>query len=96
MRSPVQIDLVQIDKAQTHEAPETLPILILGGGFGGLFTALHLRNLHSGPIILIDQSWNFVFKPLLYELLSSEVKLEVICPRYDQLLHNSGINVSSG
>ncbi|MEH2032254.1 MAG: NAD(P)/FAD-dependent oxidoreductase [Nostoc sp.] len=80
MRSPAQID----------ETNDALPIVILGGGFAGLFTALHLRDLHSCPIILIDQSWNFVFKPLLYELLSSEVKLELICPRYDALLHNSG------
>jgi NADH dehydrogenase FAD-containing subunit len=44
MRSPTQI----------HETNDDLPIVILGGGFGGLFTALHLRDLHSGPIILID------------------------------------------
>ncbi|MEH2386954.1 MAG: hypothetical protein V7K14_14505 [Nostoc sp.] len=75
-------------RSQIHETNDPLPIVILGGGFAGLFTALHLRDLHSCPIILIDQSWNFVFKPLLYELLTSEVKLELICPRYDQLLHN--------
>ncbi|MEH2457431.1 NAD(P)/FAD-dependent oxidoreductase [Nostoc sp.] len=86
MRSPAQI----------HETNDNPPILILGGGFGGLFTALHLRDLHSGPIILIDQSWWFVFKPLLYELLSSEVKLELICPRYDRLLHKSGITFVLG
>ncbi|MEH1871408.1 NAD(P)/FAD-dependent oxidoreductase [Nostoc sp.] len=84
MRSPI------------HETNDALPIVILGGGFGGLFTALHLRDLHSCPIILIDQSWSFVFKPLLYELLTSEVKLELICPRYDQLLHNSGITFVLG
>lgn len=82
--------------SQIDETNDALPIVILGGGFGGLFTALHLRDLHSCPIILIDQSWNFVFKPLLYELLSSEVKLELICPRYDALLHNSGITFVLG
>lgn len=81
--------------AQMYETND-LPIVIIGGGFGGLFTALHLRDLHSCPIILIDQSWCFVFKPLLYELLTSEVKLELICPRYDQLLHNSGITFVLG
>jgi NADH:ubiquinone reductase (non-electrogenic) len=44
----------------------------------------------------LTQSWWFVFKPLLYELLSSEVKLELICPRYDRLLHNSGITFVLG
>jgi demethylphylloquinone reductase len=81
---------------QSHETTDTRPILILGGGFAGLFTAFHLRDLQSCPIILIDQSWCFVFKPLLYELLSSEVKLEAICPRYDELLHNSGLTFILG
>lgn len=49
MRSPAQI----------HQTNDPLPIVILGGGFAGLFTALHLRDLDSCPIILIDQSWNF-------------------------------------
>jgi NADH:ubiquinone reductase (non-electrogenic) len=83
--------------AQMHKINHDLPIVILGGGFGGLFTALHLRDIQSSyPIILIDQSWQFVFKPLLYELLTSEVKLELICPRYDELLHNSGITFVYG
>lgn len=67
-------------------------ILILGGGFVGLFTALHLRHLQcSCPVTLVDRAWRFVFKPLLYELLSSEVKLDLVCPRYDELLLNSGV-----
>jgi demethylphylloquinone reductase len=74
---------------QNHDSK---PILILGGGFVGLFTALHLRHLHcTCPVILIDRAWRFVFKPLLYELLSSEVKLDLVCPRYDELLLNSGV-----
>jgi demethylphylloquinone reductase len=72
--------------------PNTLPTLILGGGFTGLFTALHLSHQHYKiPTILIDQDWSFLFKPLLYEFLSGEMKVEYICPRYDDLLHNSGI-----
>jgi len=35
MRSPAQI----------HEIKQDLPIVILGGGFGGLFTALHLKDI---------------------------------------------------
>jgi mitochondrial fission protein ELM1 len=34
--------------AQIHEN-DNPPILILGGGFAGLFAALHLRDLHSCP-----------------------------------------------
>ncbi|WP_373546638.1 NAD(P)/FAD-dependent oxidoreductase [Chamaesiphon sp.] len=71
---------------------QKLPTLILGGGFTGLFTALHLSHQHyQTPIILIDQSSRFIFKPLLYEFLSGEMKTKYICPRYDTLLHQSGI-----
>ena len=72
--------------------PETLPTLILGGGFTGLFTALHLSHQdYKIPIILIDQEWSFIFKPLLYEFLSGEMGIQYIRFRYDELLHNSGV-----
>jgi NADH dehydrogenase len=65
----------------------SLPTVILGGGFTGLFTALHLcHHGHSQPIILIDQADRFVFKPLLYELLSGEMTDSQVQPRYEQLL----------
>lgn len=70
----------------------THPILIAGGGFTGLFTALHLSHQRcSLPTILIDQDWSFIFKPLLYEFLSGEMNVEIVWPRYDKLLHNSGV-----
>ena len=66
--------------------------LILGGGFTGLFTALHLSHQRcSLPTTLIDQEWSFIFKPLLYEFLTGELNVNLIWPRYDELLHNSGI-----
>ncbi|TYQ23246.1 NAD(P)/FAD-dependent oxidoreductase [Pseudanabaena sp. UWO310] len=72
--------------------PETLPTLILGGGFTGLFTALHLSRQHyTTPTILIDRDWSFIFKPLLYEVLSGEMNMQFISHRYDALLHKSGI-----
>jgi len=39
----------------------THPILILGGGFMGLFTALHLihQRCHLSTT-LIDQEWSFI------------------------------------
>jgi demethylphylloquinone reductase len=71
---------------------DPLPTLILGGGFTGLFTALYLSHQHyKTPAILIDQNSKFIFKPLLYEFLSGEMNTQYICPRYDYLLHNSGI-----
>jgi NADH dehydrogenase FAD-containing subunit len=79
----VKSNLMNLSTAQT---------VILGGGFTGLFTALHLSHQrHLAPIILIDQQERFIFKPLLYEFLSSEMKVDLVCPRYDELLHNSGV-----
>lgn len=66
--------------------------LILGGGFTGLFTALHLSHQHyKQPTILIEQEDRFVFKPLLYEFLTDEMDTDTVCPRYDSLLHHSGV-----
>src|SRR5712691_5389880 len=59
-------------------------ILIIGGGFGGLFTALDLAG--AGDITLINEEDHFLFKPLLYEYLSGEVEAWHIAPQYAELL----------
>jgi demethylphylloquinone reductase len=70
----------------------TNPTIILGGGFVGLFTALHLSHQHyPQPIVLIEQRDRFSFKPLLYELLSGELHQQQVYPRYADLLAGSGI-----
>ncbi|KAI5384120.1 alternative NAD(P)H-ubiquinone oxidoreductase C1, chloroplastic/mitochondrial [Lathyrus oleraceus] len=71
-------------------------VCILGGGFGGLYTALRLESLQwpedkKPHIALVDQSERFVFKPLLYELLSGEVDEWEIAPRFSDLLANTGV-----
>ncbi|MBV6627825.1 MAG: NAD(P)/FAD-dependent oxidoreductase [Rivularia sp. (in: Bacteria)] len=66
--------------------------IILGGGFLGLFTLLHLLlQNYSKPIILIDKNKRFTFKPLLYDLLSQELDEYQVCPRYTDLLKDSGV-----
>ncbi|WP_460204258.1 hypothetical protein [Scytonema sp. NUACC21] len=68
------------------------PTVILGGGFAGLFTALHLSHQnYSHPIILIEQRDRFSFKPLLYELLSGELHSDQVYPRYKDLLAGSRV-----
>jgi len=65
---------------------------MVGGGFTGLFAAMHLCRLrHPRPIVLIDQGDRFVFKPLLYELLSGELTEAQVWPRYDALLNGTRI-----
>ena len=67
--------------------------VIVGAGFTGLFAALHLRHQHDlRSIILIDLQERFVFKPMLYELLTGELSEDVVCPTYKELLQGSDIN----
>jgi NADH dehydrogenase len=74
----------------------TTRICILGGGFGGLYTALRLSQLpwESTPkpeIILVDQSDRFLFSPFLYELLTGELQAWEIAPPYQELLQGTGV-----
>ena len=70
-------------------------IVILGGGFGGLYTALRLKQLQwtqSQPeIILVEQNDRFVFSPLLYELITEEMQSWEVAPYYADLLANTPI-----
>ena len=59
-------------------------ILILGGGFGGLFTALDLSGV--GNVTLVSDEDHFLFTPMLYEYLSGEVEEWHIAPQYSELL----------
>jgi NADH:ubiquinone reductase (non-electrogenic) len=59
-------------------------ILIVGGGFGGLFTALDLNQI--GDVTLVNDEDHFLFKPMLYEYLSGEVEAWHIAPECRELL----------
>lgn len=66
--------------------------VIVGGGFAGVFTALHLSHQHyPRSVILIEKEDRFCFKPLLYEYFSGEMGAEEVWPRYDELLKGSGV-----
>ncbi|MGD1873926.1 MAG: NAD(P)/FAD-dependent oxidoreductase [Mastigocoleus sp.] len=71
-------------------------ICILGGGFGGLYTALRLSELYreqeqKPDIVLVDKSDRFVFLPLLYELLTGEMQTWEIAPPFEEILQNTGV-----
>jgi demethylphylloquinone reductase len=59
-------------------------IIIVGGGFGGLFTVLDLAG--AADVALISDEEKFTFKPLLYEYLSGEVEEWHIAPTCQELL----------
>src|ERR1044072_9863236 len=59
-------------------------MLIIGGGFGGIFTALELAG--AGEVTLVSDEDHFLFTPMLYEYLSGEVEAWHIAPQYKELL----------
>jgi demethylphylloquinone reductase len=74
-------------------------ICILGGGFGGLYTALQLTQLpwaQPPEIVLIDQGDRFLFTPLLYELITGELEPWEIAPAFIDLLAGTGIQFVQG
>jgi demethylphylloquinone reductase len=58
-------------------------VVIVGGGFGAIFTALDLPD--SYEVTLVSDSDHFLFRPLLYEYLSGEVEAWHIAPPYEEL-----------
>src|SRR5213595_98820 len=73
-------------------AVQDAKILILGGGFGGLFSALDLAA--TGDVTLVSDEDHFLFKPMLYEYLSGEVEAWHIAPNYEELL--DGVRIVRG
>lgn len=63
---------------------KTPRIVIVGGGFAGLFTALDLGA--AGDVTLISDEDHFLHTPMLYEYLSGEVEEWHIAPKYRELV----------
>ena len=80
---------------------QRLRICIIGGGFGGLYTALRLSELpwsneQKPEITLIDKSDRFLFSPLLYELVTEEMQSWEIAPPFAEILANTGVIFHQG
>lgn len=74
----------------------SVKICILGGGFGGLYTALYLSRFSAAKkgiwqITLVERKDHFLFTPLLYELITGELQPWEIAPSYQKLLRHSNI-----
>lgn len=68
-------------------ADQTTDVLILGGGFAGVYTAMYLEKAmkrserNSIRITLVNRENYIVFQPLLPEVVSGNIELlHVICP----------------
>ena len=67
-------------------------ILILGGGFGGLYTALHLEKTlardEDVTITLVNRENFFLFTPMLHEVAASDLDITHIVSPVRKLLRN--------
>lgn len=88
---------MMINSNDNSRKSEHYTTAIVGAGFTGLFTALHLcHHNYSRPTVLIDPKERFVFKPLLYEVLSGEMEIDQVLPRYEELLDCGNITYIQG
>lgn len=64
--------------------PKTQRILILGGGFGGVYAALHLEKAFAAQddveVVLVNQDNYLLFSPMLAEVSSSSIEAKHIAP----------------
>ena len=68
------------------------PIVIVGAGFAGMTFALNLKKLNpSIPILVVDSETNFIFKPLMYEVLSKEIRSWEATPKFANIFSDAGI-----
>ena len=68
------------------------PIVIVGAGFAGMTVALNLKNINpSLPILVVDSESNFIFKPLMYEILSKEIRKWEATPKFAKIFSDKGI-----
>jgi len=68
------------------------PIVIVGAGFAGMTVAMNLKNLNpTSPILVVDSASNFIFKPLMYEALSKEIRIWEATPKFANIFSDAGI-----
>ncbi|HEV3485291.1 MAG TPA: FAD-dependent oxidoreductase, partial [Vicinamibacterales bacterium] len=76
---------------------ERTRILIVGGGFGGVFTALHLERIlgvdPSVEVSLVSRDNFFLFTPMLHEVASCDIDITHIVSPLRTLLRRTAVYV---
>eukprot|EP00956_Cyclotella_meneghiniana_P044283 scaffold311212_cov79-Cyclotella_meneghiniana.AAC.1 len=100
-RTRTQLTNLLLQNSSESEAKQP-HIVILGGGFGGINTALTLPTLPwsdqciQPKITLIDKSERFVFLPLLYELCVEDASIDEVAPTFKSLLKDGKLPAMPG
>ena len=72
--------------------PHKKRIVILGGGFGGVYAAIHLEKLlarvDAVEICLVSRDNFFLFTPMLHEIAASDLEITNIVNPLRKLLHH--------
>jgi NADH dehydrogenase len=65
-------------------------VLVIGGGFGGLFAAKFLRRAPV-EVALVDRTNHHLFQPLLYQVATAVLSEGAVAPPLRQVLrkHNN-------
>ena len=75
-----------------HDGKSQKRILILGGGFGGIYAARRLEKVLDGDsaleIHLVNRENFFLFTPMLHEVAASDLEMTDIVSPIRQLLHH--------
>ncbi len=74
-------------------------IVVLGAGFGGLYTVYDLVSAgahHWADITLVDEKDHFLFTPLLYEVLTREIDDWHIAPKLASIFPPGWVDVVQG
>ena len=77
--------------ARVTRKPRKKRIVILGGGFGGVYAAIHLEKLLAArcavEICLVSHDNFFLFTPMLHEIAASDLEITNIVNPLRKLLH---------
>lgn len=77
--------------ARVTRRPRQKRIVILGGGFGGVYAAIHLEKLlarqSAVEICLVSRDNFFLFTPMLHEIAASDLEITNIVNPLRKLLH---------
>src|SRR5260370_5902896 len=84
-------------KQNTNKKPAARRIVILGGGFGGVYAALHLERLlarkRDVELFLASRDNFFLFTPMLHDVAASDLEITNIVNPLRKLLRRTKVLV---